>query len=197
MFGPLTNLAMALEMDPHLPTHLSGVICCGGSIARGGDVTAAAEFNFWADPAAAQTVLRSPIGVLLVPLDVSELPTLTFEDVDRLTGLIPSTPVGELIAGLLQYSMRATRLLLPREVVAFPAATALAVAARATKYSTVQLTMDVETTGELTSGQVVVDRRPFVLRPAMTDVVSDLDEVAVTDFFCRGLKRMAVAADMS
>ncbi|MGV2335584.1 MAG UNVERIFIED_CONTAM: nucleoside hydrolase [Planctomycetaceae bacterium] len=90
--GPLTNIAAAFELDPELPVLLNGLICLGGALYSGGDVTAAAEFNIWSDPQAARSVLRSPVGKILVPLDIMHGPGLTFEDIDRLTGLIPSTP---------------------------------------------------------------------------------------------------------
>lgn len=194
-FGPMTNIAMALDMDPQLPMLLNGIIICGGAIDCGGDVTAASEFNFWSDPEAARAVLRSPVGKILVPLDVSEKPALTFEDIDRLSGLIPSTRAGELVTGLLQFSVRATRQVLPREEIALPAAAALAVASRAARFSTTPMVVDVETTGELTSGATIVERRSFVNATANVDVLTELDESAAIDTFCRALRRIAVGTE--
>ena len=86
-FGPLTNVAMAFDLDPDLPLLLNGIMCLGGVMRRSGDVTATSEFNIWSDPQAARTVMRSPVGKILIPLDVSNDPGLTFDDVDRLSGL--------------------------------------------------------------------------------------------------------------
>jgi inosine-uridine nucleoside N-ribohydrolase len=71
--GPLTDTAMALEAVPRLPERMQRVVAMGGAFGSpGGNVTPRAEFNFWADPAAAAVVCRAPIGLELVPLDVTE-----------------------------------------------------------------------------------------------------------------------------
>ena len=192
-FGPLTNVAMAFDLDPDLPLLLNGIMCLGGVIRRSGDVTATSEFNIWSDPQAARTVMRSPVGKILIPLDVSNDPGLTFDDVDRLSGLIPSTPVGEFIVGLLQFAVRANRQFLPREEVPIPAAAVLAVAAQSAKFVTENVALDVETTGELTSGMTIADRRPYGSRQTNAEIVTQIDAPAVIDYFCRGVRRIAVS----
>ena len=193
--GPLTNVAMAFDLDPDLPLLLNGLICLGGVTQHSGDVTPAAEFNMWSDPQAARAVMRSPVGKIIVPLDVSNDPGLTFDDIDRLSGLIPSTPVGEFVIGLLQFAVRANRQFLPREEVPIPAAAALAIAAHATKFMTETVALDVETTGELTAGMTIVDRRPFRPRQTNAEVITQIDVPSVIDYFCRGLRRIAVSFD--
>ena len=49
--GPLTNIAMALRLDPSLVQRIAGVSLMGGG--SFGNRTAVAEFNIWADPEAA------------------------------------------------------------------------------------------------------------------------------------------------
>lgn len=193
--GPLTNVAMALDLDPDLPLLLNGMVCLGGALQNNGDVTPAAEFNMWSDPSAARAVMRSPIGKLIVPLEVSSEPGLTFDDVDRLSGLIPSTPVGEFLIGLLQFAARANRQFLPREEVAFPAAAALAIVAHAARFTTESVVLDVETSGELTNGMTIVDRRRFGSRQTNAEVVTQLDVSSVIDYFCRGIRRTAVSSE--
>lgn len=55
--GPLTNLALAVRLDPTLPDKIKRLVIMGGTIAARGNTTALAEFNFYADPEAAQIVL--------------------------------------------------------------------------------------------------------------------------------------------
>ncbi len=190
--GPLTNVAMAFDFDPDLPMILGGMVCLGGAFQAGGDVTAAAEFNMWADPLAARNVLNSPVGKTLVPLDASQSPVLTFEDIERLSGLIPSTPTGELVTSLMQYSARATRQYLPCEGVALAAVAALSVAARTERYSATTASVDVETTGEITSGMTVMDQRRVRSSQKNIDVVTQIDGDAVVDYFCRSIRRVAM-----
>ena len=68
--GPLTNVAVALVKAPHLCQHLDKIVMMGG--ARGmGNITPSAEFNFFADPHAAQIVLASGIPITLIPLELT------------------------------------------------------------------------------------------------------------------------------
>ncbi|MEZ3144563.1 nucleoside hydrolase [Halobaculum sp. MBLA0143] len=54
--GPATNLAEAWRRDPSVAERLAGVWLMGGAIHHAGNVTPAAEYNFWADPDAARLV---------------------------------------------------------------------------------------------------------------------------------------------
>eukprot|EP00794_Sanderia_malayensis_P014211 gene14211-15694_t len=56
--GPLTNLALAIRLQPELPKYLKEVIILGGNHTGVGNVTASAEFNFAVDPIAAHIVLK-------------------------------------------------------------------------------------------------------------------------------------------
>ena len=76
--GPLTNLALALRLDPTLPQRVARCVVMGGAVTGQGNVSDAAEFNAWFDPEAArivfeafprveladwEVVLRHPLGV--------------------------------------------------------------------------------------------------------------------------------------
>jgi inosine-uridine nucleoside N-ribohydrolase len=189
--GPLTNIAMAFELDPELPMLLNGVVCLGGAFRTGGDVTAAAEFNIWADPLAARTVIHSHAGKTLVPLDISQQPVLTFEDIERLSGLIPSTPIGELVTSMMQFLVRATRQHLPFEGISLSSVAALAVAGRSERFSVSAGTVDVETSGDISTGLTVLDQRAVRSSQSNADLVTQLDSAAVIDYFCRSIRRVA------
>jgi purine nucleosidase len=57
MLGPLTNLALAVRLDPTLPDKLKRLVIMGGTIGAHGNATPLAEYNFYADPEAVQIVL--------------------------------------------------------------------------------------------------------------------------------------------
>jgi purine nucleosidase len=62
--GPLTNIALALKIDPHFAELTQGIVIMGGSLNPQTDdpefVTSPRhEFNFWFDPEAAHIVLRA------------------------------------------------------------------------------------------------------------------------------------------
>ncbi|KAK3568923.1 hypothetical protein QTP86_020653 [Hemibagrus guttatus] len=56
--APLTNLALAVKLDPTLPQKLKGLYLMGGNQDSRGNTTVCGEFNFAADPEAAYIVLN-------------------------------------------------------------------------------------------------------------------------------------------
>lgn len=70
--APLTNVALLLATRPDLTPKIARLVVMGGSIGRGGNASAAAEFNLWCDPEAAHRVLvSSTVPTTLVPLDLT------------------------------------------------------------------------------------------------------------------------------
>ena len=79
--GPLTNLAIALNVEPTLPELLKAVVVMGGAFTVPGNTTPAAEFNILVDPEAAEQVFSAPFPSLtVVGLDVTEQVALTRDD---------------------------------------------------------------------------------------------------------------------
>ncbi len=69
--GPLTNLALALALDPSIVGKIGRCVVMGGAPCCEGNVTPAAEFNIWVDPEAARAVLLSGLGIELVGWQLS------------------------------------------------------------------------------------------------------------------------------
>ncbi|MFD4673114.1 nucleoside hydrolase [Lentzea sp. NPDC058450] len=70
--GPLTNVALALQIEPRLPELLGDVVVMGGALNVPGNITSQAEANFWHDPEAADLVLAAGFeNLTIVGLDVT------------------------------------------------------------------------------------------------------------------------------
>ncbi|MDC7233291.1 MAG: nucleoside hydrolase [Spirochaetales bacterium] len=82
--GPLTNIARLLEQYPDSLSLIPRLTLMGGSLARG-NVTPWAEFNFYADPEAADRVLRSGIEIHMYGLDVTTQALLDDQEMDRIS----------------------------------------------------------------------------------------------------------------
>jgi inosine-uridine nucleoside N-ribohydrolase len=90
--GPLTNVAQALTRDPSLARRIERVFIMGAGTTHGnlccgaGDGTDhGQEFNFWADPAAAQKVFSALSGkIYLTALNATDFVPITFDFADRL-----------------------------------------------------------------------------------------------------------------
>lgn len=79
--GPLTNLAIALNVLPDLPVLLWRLVVMGGSFFSPGNVTPHAEYNIWADPEAARNVFETEFpDAIAVGLDVTHQTNLGLVD---------------------------------------------------------------------------------------------------------------------
>ena len=92
--GPMTNVAMLLRLHPDLEAKIQRIVFMGGNVHVPGNASAAAEFNFWFDPEAAQAVLRSCIPEkVMFPLDICDRAALTKTRFDEIVAA--GTPVTE------------------------------------------------------------------------------------------------------
>jgi purine nucleosidase len=64
--APLTNLALALRLDPSIAAKVQRCVIMGGTAQGPGNVTPVAEYNIWVDPEAAQIVFSSSLPITLV-----------------------------------------------------------------------------------------------------------------------------------
>lgn len=69
--GPMTNLALALTMDPSIRDGIERVVLMGGAHTEGGNITPFAEFNVFADPHAAAIVFGSGLPIHCLNLDAT------------------------------------------------------------------------------------------------------------------------------
>ena len=87
--GRLTNLALALALEPRLPSLVREVVLMGGSASAGGNVTPVAEANIWGDPHAADIVFGAPWKVTMVGLDVTSRVRLGDDRLERMAARDP------------------------------------------------------------------------------------------------------------
>lgn len=64
--GPLTNIALALSLEPRLAGWIKECYVMGGAACTVGNITPAAEYNIWCDPEAARLVFHSGMKILMV-----------------------------------------------------------------------------------------------------------------------------------
>ena len=88
--GPMTNLALAISLDPDFAKLAAGLVFMGGSLNPETDDPEFTnnprhEFNFWFDPEAAAVVLRAPWKkIVCTPVDISIKTKLTPEMIKRI-----------------------------------------------------------------------------------------------------------------
>lgn len=69
--GPFTNLAMAMIREPAIIPRIRRIVVMGGARREGGNITASAEYNIFADPHAAQVVFGSGAAMVVHGLDAT------------------------------------------------------------------------------------------------------------------------------
>jgi inosine-uridine nucleoside N-ribohydrolase len=91
--GPLTNIAEAIRLNPEVMQNVRQLIIMGGCTEalpaadmplRQGNITKFAEFNFFRDAAAAQTVMESGLPIVLLPMNCTQSLSLTSERQDSI-----------------------------------------------------------------------------------------------------------------
>lgn len=105
--GPLTNVAMTLVKTPAIAARIQQIVMMGGAQFEVGNITPAAEFNFYADPEAGDVVLKSGVPITMLSLDVSHQVLSTRARLDRLAAL--GNRAGKAVAGMLGLSERFDR----------------------------------------------------------------------------------------
>ena len=156
--GPLTNLATAILRDPSTMALAREIVLMGGAVACPGNVTEVAEYNFFADPEAAQVVLSSGIAVALAPLDATTQAGLDRDELERRVRA-SARPCAGFVAAIseryfdFQETERGAAVCLLHD----PVAVGLAMDRTLGRF--VRLRGEVETDGKLTTGMLVADRR--------------------------------------
>lgn len=156
--GPLTNLAQMAQKAPEAFKKIPHIVTMGGAFYAPGNITSKAEFNLWADPHAADIVFRQASRVTCVGLDVTTQVIMPYDRVLSLTQqyLSPLTQFivdeTKIYADFYQQTDRIHGFLLhdPLAVLAVIAPDVFIMQA---------VEIQIEMTGYLTRGMVVIDER--------------------------------------
>jgi purine nucleosidase len=79
--GPLTNIALALHLEPRIAKHVQEIVLMGGNALVPGNATPAAEANIHNDPEAAEIVFGANWKVTMVGLDVTHETVISREQI--------------------------------------------------------------------------------------------------------------------
>lgn len=98
--GPLTNIALAMRLEPRIVPQIKRIVLMGGDVFLG-NWTPAAEFNIVCDPHAAKIVFGSGAPIVMFGLNVTHQVLATPPRVERLRAL--GTRVADATVGLLEF----------------------------------------------------------------------------------------------
>jgi inosine-uridine nucleoside N-ribohydrolase len=180
--GPLTNVAMAMRLDPSFTRRVQRIILMGGIVSGPGNVSAVATANVLNDPEAALIVFESGVDV-----------TMVGQDVTRHVRVKPSLirairnhggPIARFLGRVTRHYESAYRKLEPH-LRGFPVHDLLVIAyaVKPKLFDTKKLAVTIETSGTATVGMTVADFRPSSNAPANVTVCVDVDGPGVLDWY--------------
>ncbi len=190
--APLTNLALALAEDPTLPHKVKKLWIMGGTNNALGNITPAAEFNFYVDPEAAKEVLQAGFEVVLSPWDLSVSDGLLMrEELEPILSL--DTPLSRFYLAVNRVAWEFNRSH-PEggslDGITHPDSLTMAMALQPELIcKSSRHYVDVECRGELTRGYSLVDRLGIMGRPTNAEVVLKADKMAFRKMLVKLLGR--------
>lgn len=187
--GPLTNLSKAFGRDPGVVEFIDRIVITGGTLRYNGDVTPCAEFNFHFDPLSAKQVLHSATTKSIIPLEVSSRLSFGWELVEKLPERYTNS--GNVLHEIVPHFFRSTRQNLGQETVSFQALAAILALIEPNIFEFEERAGDVELSGELTRGCLVMDQREPKQWRTNLEIAKSLDLTTAHRVFLECLQQLS------
>jgi inosine-uridine nucleoside N-ribohydrolase len=188
--GPLTNVALALHLEPKLATSVREIVLMGGAVRVPGNVSPVASANMLNDPDAAAVVYNSGARLIQAGLDVA-LPTI-IPPAHLARIAAADTAAARLLTDVARAAISSYLPLYGDEGGArFNDLPTVAYVVDRTLFQAERHPVVIETTGTYTTGMTVVDWRRDLGRPENTDVLLGIDAPRLVEMFAERLSRTA------
>jgi purine nucleosidase/non-specific riboncleoside hydrolase len=183
MIGPLTNLALALRLEPSIINGIGQLTIMGATVYGRGNTTPAAEFNIYADPEAASVVFSSDIEIVVVPWEPCVTHNMSGAEMDAAFKELPDNPQKAFSEALADHARRTNASYGGGDVFRFvdPLAAAVVIDPSIVTKS-LQASMDVALAPGLTRGMTVVDPSGRLGTPMVT-IVEEAVLDKLVDFY--------------
>jgi inosine-uridine nucleoside N-ribohydrolase len=182
--GRLTNLALAICVEPRVATALRSLVVMGGAITVPGNITPVASANLWGDPEAADVVYRSGARIVQIGLDVCDQVEISSTEQRHVWQVNTSaTRLLQALTPCLQASYRRRGLLRHPDSIRYNDVPAMAYVIDPSLFSCRDVHVQIETRGHLTRGQTVADLRGQGSASPNVAVAFGVDAVRLTQLW--------------
>lgn len=185
--GPLTNVALAVRLEPRIVARVREVVLMGGGI-HTGNSSPVAEFNIKVDPEAAHVVFNAGWSVTMVGLDLTHQALATAEVAQRIAAL--GTRPSRFVVQLIDFFAASYRTVAGFEAPPVHDACAVARVIDPSVVEVERMPIDVELTGALTLGMTVADRRMPAPETCRTFGALRLDRARFWDLVVEALQNI-------
>jgi purine nucleosidase len=189
--APLTNLAVAVMKEPRIVSAVKKLFVMGGTNNGVGNITPAAEYNFYVDPEAARIVVNAGFPLTLVDWNLClRFAVFGDDELSRIEAL--NTPLSRFFLQVNRQALEFCRRVgIPGSTHPDTLTCALAIdeslITRSAHYA-----VDVETAGELTRGYCSIDVIHCLEQPPNARVVEEVDAERFREMFFQVLAGAAV-----
>lgn len=174
--GPLTNLALALRLDPELPSRYKKLVIMGGAhFAQGNTANYSAEFNLYADPDAAAVVFANWPKFTMISWEATIAHGMP---IDEFTALFTyDNKRSKFLGDITQHTIKFLREVLNREMsfAADPLAMAVLMEPQIVE-EVAEKYVQVERTGELSRGMTVIDWWGMSKKPPNVGIILKVNQ---------------------
>lgn len=174
--APLTNIAMAIKKDPTIVKDIPHIYVMGGLNHTLGNITAAAEYNFYVDPEAARIVMHSGVPITMVGWDMCKKHSVLNEEEQKEIVALGTTGAQfymDVNSAVMRYDKEVNNL----DGITHPDTLLVAIAANEDIMSgSNHYYVDIEVHGELTRGYDLVDTSNFTGKKPNVRVCEEVDK---------------------
>ncbi len=185
--GRMTNVALALSLEPSIAGIVQEIVVMGGAVTVPGNVSGVATANLYEDPEAAAIVYRSGAPIAQVGLDVCNRVTVSLAQLERIAkSATPATQLLSEATGYLREAYIRSGRIGADEGVRYNDMPAVGYAIDPSLFTSRPAFVEIETHSELTRGQTVAD---WNAAAPNASICLEVDATALTDVFTERLCR--------
>ena len=170
--GPLSNIAMAMRIEPRIIPKIQEIVLMGGAYSIG-NFTPSAEFNFYADPEAAHVVFTSGAPIVMMGLDLTNQTICTKDIIKRMEAI--GNKASALFSDIMNFVLKSQKEAFGLDGGPLHDATCIAYLTEPSLFTVKSMYTEIDIKSELCYGRSVCDVLDVLKKPHNTKVGMNID----------------------